>query len=332
MKKIIILLILIYTSVSFISCRNKNAESKQKAQHVVLSLVTQDVPNSPPYKGYMAFAKKLEQLSEGTMSVEFIQATKFGTIADMLNTVVDKQFDIVAAPYYAMSEIIPEVELTGVPYIIRDYNHFLAILESNYGKKMEAEFHNIGIVPSSFWDVGRRQTTSNTPINSLKDFKGLKFRTSTSKNIIAFAECLGTSPVTVNFTELYQALTLDKIEAQENPIPVVDSKKLNEVQKYIAMTDHILTVVCIFINKEVYDSLSDEQRAWYHEALEHGRKTSTDLVFRNEELLLEKFEKEYGMIITYPNKQELQAAMQPYYDKLEKEFGEGSVSNLLSLQ
>ncbi len=329
MKNVIIFILLLFLLI-FVGCKEKTSKTNS-TKKIVLTLAIQDVPNSPPYDGYLAFADKLEQLSGGMMSVEFIQMTKYGTITDMFNTMVVGAFDMVATPYHTISNVIPEIEIMGVPYLVRDYDHFTKIQKSNYGKQITTELNNIGVIASSFWNAGLRQTTSNTPINSSADFKGLKFRTSSSPSIVIFVENMGANAIDVSFSELYTALKSELVEAQENPIPVVEVKNLYEVQKYIALTDHLLNVIGIFINKYEYDSFTEQQKEWYNEAVKHGAQICHTHTHRQETRLLEKYEKEYGMTITYPNKNELRGSLKSYLEHLEKQFDNVSISEITSL-
>ena len=44
-----------------------------------------------------------------------------------------------------------------------------------------------------------------------------------------------------------------------NPIPIIAFAKFDEVQKYLSISNHIITPYVWFINQEFYDGLSDEE-------------------------------------------------------------------------
>ncbi len=316
-----------------ISCGKKEVVEVDEPREVILHFVTQyAVEGAPDYEGWRAFARKLEELSGSTMKIEFSTLTQFGTIEEMFNRTVEGKLDIVSLGYTDMSYIIDELIIMGTAYVVRDYEHLLQILASDYGKRMNEEFSKLGVVASSVWYAGARQVTSNKEINSLEDFKGLKFRTPPTENIIAFVNAIGANPISVPFVELYGAMKKNLAEAQENPLPTIEVTKLYQVQKYLIKTDHVIGTIALFINKEKYDSFTDEQKTWYNQALVYGGEVCYSFTTELEANLLDKFEQEYGMEIIYPDKDELKNAMKPHYDELEKTFGAGSVYSIIEVE
>ncbi len=325
--KKLLMFILLLCSFMFIGCFGGN-----KTEKTVLSLVVQDIPSNPSYKGYLAFKQKLEEVSGGRMTLEIIQLTKFGTLNDKFETVSSGQFDVVAVGYSDMADIVPDLELIGAPYIARDYEHFLKIMNAEYGEIVRNDFDELGVILCDSWYVGIRHVTSNKPINSVADFEGLKMRVPPSENLVAFAEAMGAIPVEVSFQEIYQALRAREADAQENPLSIIESKKIFELHKYIAMTGHVLTIVPILVNKAKYASFTEKQKAWFDEAVAYGGQVCNDIVVQEEKTLLDKFTIGNGMLITYPDKDELRKAMQGYYNKLEEKFGADVISNILAIE
>jgi TRAP-type C4-dicarboxylate transport system substrate-binding protein len=52
-------------------------------------------------------------------------------------------------------------------------------------------------------------------------------------------KALGAEPVTVNSDGIYDALKTGGVDAQENPLALVELFKLDEVVKYVSMTNHM---------------------------------------------------------------------------------------------
>ena len=90
------------------------------------------------------------------------------------------------------------------------------------------------------WDNGFRQmTTSSKPIETAKDMDGLKIRVPVSPLSISMFKALGAAPASLQFSEVYSALQTKIVDAQENPLPIIQVAKLYEVQKYCSLTNHI---------------------------------------------------------------------------------------------
>ncbi len=334
MKKIIIAFLISLTTILSVSC-NGNASLKIKKgsqSEYKLQLITQNIETEPVYKGALAFANKLEELSGGTMTVEFTKVENIREMQRLIEPVISGEFDIVIVGYSTLAYAIPELEIIAQAYVVTDYQNYIKTLDYDYGNKMDKEIAKLGLIPSEIWFLGTRHVTSNNPINSLQDFRGLRLRTPPTDANIAFAESMGAIAIPTSLSEIYNVIDSKFVQAQENPLSTIEAHKLYKVQEYLAITGHSIAASSLFINKNTYNSFSTQQEAWYNEAVEHGRKVCYNIVSREEIYLLEKFEKEYGMTITYPDRSALREAMHSHYDKLEEKFGKDSVYSLVAIE
>src|SRR5262249_33916923 len=81
-------------------------------------------------------------------------------------------------------------------------------------------------------------TTSNRPIRDAGDFRGLKIRTPGGELAADFFRTLGAEPGMVPFSGMYDALKAKTFDGQSDPLGVVQSLRLNEVQTYLSLTGH----------------------------------------------------------------------------------------------
>ena len=70
--------------------------------------------------------------------------------------------------------------------------------------------------------------------------KGLKLRVPNAATNLAYAKYIGAAPTPMAFSEVYLALQTNSVDGQENPLPTIQAQKFYEVQKYLALTNHIL--------------------------------------------------------------------------------------------
>ncbi len=102
---------------------------------------------------------------------------------------------------------------------------------------------------------------SNTPIKSMDDFKGLKFRTSGYWGEIL--NNAGSSVVMLPAGEVYEALQRKVIDAGEFSIPSMDKDlAFYEIARYLLLpgVHQPSTILDITVNKRSWDALSPEQR------------------------------------------------------------------------
>jgi tripartite ATP-independent transporter DctP family solute receptor len=299
------------------------------AQQVTLRLGMQLPETHPSYKGAMEIKRKLEELSKGTMTLQAFPNSQLGDFKAMVSQVQAGDLDLAMTGYPDMSYVIPELKLIGAPYVISDYKHLQAVLKGPYGQRMDAKFREKGIRVMDVWYEGARHTTANRPIASMADLKGLKMRTPNVPFLIEYARGVGATPAPVAFAEVYLALQTRQVDAQENPLPTIESAKLYEVQKHIALTGHFIASSSILMSEKNWSRLSEAQRAWVGEAVRAGGVVSSNLVAEAEGRLIEFF-KSKGLTVTAVDTGPFRAAMKGYHDQLEKEFGAGEIQKIIA--
>jgi tripartite ATP-independent transporter DctP family solute receptor len=112
------------------------------------------------------------------------------------------------------------------------------------------------------WDNGFRQTTSSTkPIETPDDFKGFKIRVPVSPLWTSMFKAFEAAPASINFNEVYSALQTKVVEGQENPLAIISTAKLYEVQKYCSLTNHMWDGFWFLANRRAWERLPEDVRA-----------------------------------------------------------------------
>ena len=114
-------------------------------------------------------------------------------------------------------------------------------MDGDLGNYLRSVAHQIGFqVVHNCCDHGFREITTRTkPIETPADLKGFKIRLPVAPYLIALFQHLGASPTPINFGEVYSALQTGVVDGQENPLVLIDTAKLYEVQKYCSLTNHV---------------------------------------------------------------------------------------------
>ena len=112
------------------------------------------------------------------------------------------------------------------------------------------------------WDNGFRQITSSTrQIKTPEDLVGFKIRVPPSPLWTSMFKAFEASPLTINFAEVYSALQTKIAEGQENPLAIISTAKLYEVQKYLARTNHMWDGYWQLANGKMWKSLPPDVQA-----------------------------------------------------------------------
>ena len=114
-------------------------------------------------------------------------------------------------------------------------------------------------------------------------------------------KALGATPTPMAWNEVYTSLQQNVIEAEENPIPYIYSNKLQEVQKYIAMTDHKYEYVTFSMSDKKWKTLTQDQQKIVTEAAKEATDYENQLVKEVTDKNLKALESA-GMTVTHPDK------------------------------
>ena len=158
-----------------------------------------------------------------------------------------------------ISTVEPKFSFLDLPYLFTSREDVEKISKGSIGKKLIAGVEEKGIKELAMWNSGWRHVTNNIrPINTPDDLNGLKIRTPSSPSRVKLFKLLGANPTPLSFGELFSALQQGVVDGQENPIYVVTTSKLYEVQKYLSLTKHVYTSNHLLFSKELWDSFSPE--------------------------------------------------------------------------
>ena len=128
----------------------------------------------------------------------------------------------------------------GHSFLFRDTQHARAVMDGAFGQELLAKFQKRGLVALAWGEQGFRHLSNNKhAVNSVADLKGLKIRVTENPVHITAFRTLGASPTPMSWPEVIGALQQGTIDGQENPISVLSSAKLWQVQKHLTLTSHV---------------------------------------------------------------------------------------------
>lgn len=327
MKKIIFLLItLTITLFSFSGCKKQEKEIKV---YPYLRLGIQMNKQSAEYKTALKFKEQAYLLSYGEIDIKIFTDGTLGDDRKMIEDVSKGKLDITFGETGRLGLFVPEAEIFGFPFAFTDFDHLKRTLETDYGKELQNKFLGKGLRILSTGYNGARQTTSNIPIYSIEDMKGLKLRVPFADQNLKYAEYSGAKPNSMAFNEVYPALKNNVINSQENPLTTIVSKKFYEVQEYCALTNHIINDNNFIISQQVFQKLSPVHQNALKKAAEIASDYETELVKENEIKLID-YLKSKGMKFTEPDRKSFKKAYKPMYDDYISKYGTAAIDAINS--
>ncbi len=300
-----------------------SATNTTSEKPIVLEFGMTSGVQSNEYKAVEFLNETLKEKSEGRLELNIFPDAQLGDDRAMIDQTMAGQLDLTFGETGRLGLWVKEAELFQLPYVFDNYEDLrTSLFDTEEGKALIDKLSNeknILLIDTAY--NGTRQTTSNFPIESIDDMKGMKLRVPNAQANLEFATNIGASPTPMAFSEVYLALQTNAVDGQENPLSAIKSSKFYEVQTHIAMTNHILNDQGYLVSKQTYDSLSPELQQILVESIHEAVEYHTTL-FVNDEAELVKFFKEQGVTITEPDMSSARSKMQPSYDRYLSESGE----------
>ncbi len=236
-----------------------NAKSVVK----VGTIGTGDIWESPDDTASYVFKNLVERGTNHEIEVKVFPGMSLGDEKEMMNQLKKGMIHVHFATPGSMAPFFSLNGVFDVPFLIPNYSVAYDVWDGSFGKKVnELILKKTGLRSLGFHGQnGFYQLTNNKKeIRTVEDMKGIKFRTMTTPSHIAFFEAMGASAVPMSWSEIYTSLQTGVIDGQHNPIGYVISGKLNEVQKYMTLTNHLYAVGFILVNDQWFQSLSEEYK------------------------------------------------------------------------
>ena len=320
MKKLFKLLLLVLGVLSLVACGGEK-EGASKKYELKFGIVPGYQSNE--YKAVNFLSEYVADKSNGELIIKIYPDSQLGDDREMMEQLKGGTLDLTLAETGRMGLWLKKAEIFQIAYIFDDYDHLRrSLFETKTGKLMLEEMktdYNWRVLANAY--NGTRETSSNKAINSIEDMKGMKLRVPNAKANLDYAKYVGASPTPMAFTEVYLALQTNAVDGQENPLSAIKSSKFYEVQKYIALTNHIINDQNYVVSESTWEKLPKKLQI----ILAEGVKKAADMhtkSFRKDEKDLLKFFKDNGVTITEPNLDAFKASLKPARDEYISKNGE----------
>ncbi len=156
-----------------------------------------------------------------------------------------------------LSTFVPVAGMLNTGFAFKDYDAVWKAMDGDLGTYVRAQIAKTPIMTvSRVWDNGFRHITSSTrEIKTPDDLKGFKIRVPPAPMLTSLFKALDAGPAPINFNELYSALQTKVVEGQENPLAIIATTRLYEVQKSCSLTGHVWDGYWILGNKRAFERL-----------------------------------------------------------------------------
>jgi tripartite ATP-independent transporter DctP family solute receptor len=283
----------------------------------------------PTHLASLEFAKRVEEKSNGRLKVNVFGNRQLGEERDLVEGLQLGTVDIAVVSTGPIGGFVPEITVVDLPFLFSDESHAYRVLDGPIGEELMSKLEPLGILGLSIWENGWRHLTTNKPVKTPADLRGMKVRTMENKIHMAAFRAMGAGPTPMVWGEVYTSLQQGVIDAQENPIPIIYTNALWEVQEYIVLTGHFYGPHLFLFSKMTMDKLpADLQRIVRETAREVAPYQRNLIAEQSAEQIVQL--QENGMTVIEVDKDLFREATKPVYDEFAPLFGKDLIDRILN--
>jgi len=234
-------------------------------------------PNEPYHQGFLNWAERVKERTNGGLEVKVFHSAQLGVEEDIIEQIrqgvnVGQNTDSARLGNY-----VPDIAVMNAPYFVNSIEDVIKLNKLPTVKEWNQELADVyGLKVLSFnWVQGFRHFMTNVPIKAPADLKGLRIRTPPAPIWQESVKALGAVPTAMNFGDIYTGLQQKAVDGAELVYANIFGASLFEVLKYVDETGHFLLINFQVVSSKWFNSLPEEyQKILVEECNRAGLETS----------------------------------------------------------
>lgn len=240
--------------------------------------------------GALTFEESIQDSETGIDLDLYPAAQTHNDTLEQLDAIDSGNLDITWATPAQLATRMSTLEVFDAAYLFDGPEHMTDAVQSEPAEELWEELreeHGMRVIGTGYY--GTRHLTSDNEVAIPSDMSGQQLRVLDAPLWLDNGAALGADPTAVAFSELYLALQQGVIDAQENPLPVIEAEGFDEVQNYVHLTEHVVAMMAVVISEDTWETLDEDQQDAVMEAGEALGEGVTECTLQEEEELLEEW-------------------------------------------
>ena len=236
------------------------------------------------------FAELAGKYTNSNVQIKTFSSATLGSDEKQLQAVQAGTQEFYIGTLAPFSTRVKEVQVWDLPFMFANTKEVYALLDGASSKKIFQMIEPTGVHGLMWTGMGfRNLSNSKRPVTKLEDIAGLKIRVMANPVELETWKTLGANAVPMAFSEVFTALEIKAIDGQENPLVHMYANKMQEVQKYISLTNHVYTPVALVVSKKFWDGLSDADNQGVQKAADEAKILQRELLDAGDKEVIGKF-------------------------------------------
>jgi tripartite ATP-independent transporter DctP family solute receptor len=295
---------------------------------LTLGIVT--VPGSAQHVAAEKFKELIEARSGGRYLIDIKHSASLGNESSIIQQIQLGTVDLGIITSGPVANIAPMVNVIELPFLFASNEQADMVLDGPLGQEILTSLEPAGIKGLAYSENGFRNLTNNVrPVTSASDLRGLKIRTMEAPMHVQLWRTLGANPTPMGWpinTELQQGT----IDGQENPLWVIDTYKLYEVQDYMTMTRHVYSSHIDMMNLRRFNALSAADQRMFVQAMRDAATYQRQANRDGEAQFMANIVANGMQVNNNPDVRSFRSMVQPIYDNARRQIRGDFVDRVLA--
>lgn len=290
--------------------------------------------NTPKGIAALEFKRLVELRTRGRVKVEVYPNSSLYKDREELEALQLGAVQMLAPSLAKFGQLgLRDFEVFDLPYIFPNRQVLKKVTQGEIGRQLLEQLEDRGILGLAYWDNGFKVMSANTPLRVPEDLKGKRMRIQPSRVLEAQMEALGATPIPLAFSDVYTALETGLVDGTENPPSNLYSKKMHEVQKYVAVTNHGYLGYAVIVNRKFWNSLPTDVRSTLEKSLVDATRKNDDEAEKLNTQALNKVKESRLTKVAVLTNAEIglwRKALEPVHRRMESRINKELISNILA--
>jgi tripartite ATP-independent transporter DctP family solute receptor len=292
------------------------------ADPITLKLATNDTTQDTSYEVAQRFGAEIARRTGDKYKAQVFVGGTLGSGVNVASSLQTGIIDCAILTSGFLASLVPSIQVVDLPFLFKDRPSAERILDGEVGKKIFADADARNIVGLSWGWYGWRQVeTRDKPVKGPDDMRGLKMRIQPAPVFAAMLKAVGSIPVVMDGSEVYLALSQKTVDGVEFPLPTVVTFKMYEVNKYLALTNHVYNAGVLVVSKTRWNEMTEADREAFRAAALAVQPFWRDSIASAADRAAQ-FCTEHGMQITETSFSAFREKMAPVYAEFKPKYPE----------
>lgn len=230
------------------------------------------------HKGMVYMAERLALYSNGKMKIEIYPSGQLGSERQLVELLQIGSLAMTKVSSSPLESFVPEMKVFSLPYVFENQAHFKRVLDSEVGKALLLSPEKVRLRGMGYYDAGSRSFyTTDRPVRSPADLKGLKIRVQKSQTSVDMIAAMGGAATPISWGELYTALQQGVVDGAENNPPSLYDSRQYEVSKFYSLDEHTFVPDILLMSLHIWNNLDAQQQEWLQKAADDSVKFQGEL-------------------------------------------------------